>query len=796
MGGAGLPGFDSSVWDDAVKKVPLILLVLCAAPAQAGEAERVFESIRDSVVTVTTLDERGQIDGEGSGVVVASGLVVTNCHVVQEAAAIRVRSGDKEFKSSVMLWDAQRDLCRLEVPGLAATSVKIRGYRDVQAGESAYAVGNPLGFGLSVSAGIVSAVGRIKGEPQILTSAPISPGSSGGGLFDAQGRLIGVTTRLFSGAQNLNVALPADWIVELPQRGTPPREAAAVSGPDPDWLNQAESLRKSAQWTKLAELARSWQETYPTSAEAGAFLGLALLSMHQLQEAKGVLLAALQHDSRHATALSYLATVHRGLGEKKAAMENLLRAMSLQPSQGYFYRVLARWQGEDGALDEAVKTIQTALRLQPWDELHWQVLGGLLQRQKRYEEAVEAYRTVLRLNPNNPAVTSSLARALAVLGDRNAARQVLGAVPAGQAYDAQTWIGLGVAEEKQGRHAEAERAYRKALEINPALPEAWHHLGLLLLKTNRTKEAEDAFRQALKYRPDFALAWTNLGSLLSQRGDKTGAREAFEKATAADPSHAGAWFNLAIVRRELRDLPGAVEAAEAAVGRDSANGRAWAYLGEMRLRLGRKEEALKALREAERIAPRNEIALQSLAMYYGTGGEPGEALRYAERVLEINPASPESWSNKGYTLLKLKRYAEAAIAFETAIRLQPDLANPWINLGECYLRQGQLGKAIAALEQAIKLAPAAPDARLYVAQAYTTSGQHTKAKEHLNALLGKAPTFVPAWYLLATVNVAQDNRQEALEAYAKLKSLAPTKARELRERSRSQGLPLSFDLPE
>ena len=775
---------------------PIIFLVLCAAPAQAGEAERVFEGARDSVVTVTTLDERGQIDGEGSGVVVAPGLVVTNCHVVQEAAAIRVRLGDREFNASVGLWDAQRDLCRLDVPGLAAPAVVIRGYRDVQVGETVYAVGNPLGFGLSVSAGIVSAIGRFRGESQVLTSAPISPGSSGGGLFDAQGRLIGVTTRLFSGAQNLNVALPADWIAELPQRRAPVRQATAVSGPDPDWPGHAESLRKSAQWKELAERARSWRETYPTSGQGDMYLGQALSNMLEWDEAKQVLSTALERDPHNAGALGYLAIVKRNLGEKEAAMADLRRALSLLPMQGYFYRVLARWQGEDGAIDEAVKTIQTALRLQPWDEVHWQFLGGLRHRQARHQVAVEAYRTVLRLNPNNSAVASSLAGALAALGDGNAARQVLASLPAGQAYDALTWTKLGVAEQKQGRYAEAERAYRKALEINPAMPEAWYNLAGLMLQTSRTKEAEDALHLALKYKPDNALAWTELGGLLSERGDKSEAREAFEKATAADPSLFAAWYRLAMVRRELRDLPGTAAAAERAARLDPSNGAVLAYLGETLVRLGRQEEALKALREAERLDPKNGLALQGLCMYYGMRGEPGKALGYAERALEINPAAPESWSNKGYSLLKLKRYPEAAKAFETAIRLKPDLPNPWINLGEAYLRQQQLGKAIGALEKAIALAPAAPDARLYVAQAYTASGQHTKAKEHIRELLKQSPTFVPAWHLLTAVNVAQDNKQEALEAYVKLKSLDPAKARDLRERSRNQGLPLSFDLPE
>ena len=188
---------------------------------------------------------------------------MTNCHVVQEAAAIRVRLGDREFNASVGLWDAQRDLCRLDVPGLAAPAVVIRGYRDVQVGETVYAVGNPLGFGLFRQRG-----NRLGHRPiQRRIAGPHKrayfSGLQRGGLFDAQGRLIGVTTRLFSGAQNLNVALPADWIAELPQRRAPVRQATAVSGPDPDWPGHAESLRKSAQWKELAERARSWRETHP-----------------------------------------------------------------------------------------------------------------------------------------------------------------------------------------------------------------------------------------------------------------------------------------------------------------------------------------------------------------------------------------------------------------------------------------------------------------------------------------------------------------------------------------------------
>lgn len=774
----------------------MLLLLACAASARAGEAEHVFDSVRGSVVTISTLDERNEIDGEGSGVVVAAGQVVTNCHVVQEASAIRVRAGDKEFSATWTLGDVQRDICRLEVPGLTAPAAKVRRYREVQTGEAVYAVGNPLGFGLSVSAGLVSSVREYNGEPQIYTSAPISPGSSGGGLFDGQGRLIGITTRFFGGAQNFNVALPADWIAELAVRGAAPGKASAAVAPDPDWLGQAEALRASGQSAKLAEWARRWREAYPTSVQAGGYLGLGLIQLNQLQEAKQVLLTALKQDPDSPTAISYLALARRGLGEKEAAMQDLRQAIALGPATGYFQQLLARWQWEEGAREQALISAQDAVRLAPGDENSWALLADVRLRQQQYKEAVAAFRSVLQLKPNNPVATTGLAQALAGLGENDAARQAL-ATTATQSNDAGTWSNLGVAEEKLGHYAEAERAYRKAVELNPAMPETWKNLALVLLKSNRAQEAEDALRQALKQKPDFALAWLNLSELLYKRGDKAGAGEALEKATSANPSFAAAWHALGVLRRETGDIAGAVAALEKASQLDPSRGETWAYLGEMQLRSGHADEALKALQEAEKIDPKSELTMEALSMYYGTrGGDHARALTYAERAVAINPASPAALSSKGYTLLKLGRYAEAVPAFETAIRLQPDFANAWINLGEAYLRQKQLGKAITTLEQSLKLAPSAVDARLYLASAYIGSGLNRKGQEHLETLLRQTPGLVPGWYALTTLHVMQGNKPEALAAYAKLKSLSPSGARNLREQTRARGLPATFKLPE
>ena len=105
-------------------------------------------------------------------------------------------------------------------PGVSAPAVPLASDA-VVVGQTVYALGAPAGLELTLSAGLVSALRLDDAErlTAIQTSAAISPGSSGGGLFDDQGRLIGITTAFIGGnTQNLNLALPVSMVRELPER--------------------------------------------------------------------------------------------------------------------------------------------------------------------------------------------------------------------------------------------------------------------------------------------------------------------------------------------------------------------------------------------------------------------------------------------------------------------------------------------------------------------------------------------------------------------------------------------------
>jgi len=192
-----------------------------APPESEGTSEAVFGKASQSVVTVKVYPDgsRGTVT-QGSGVVVAPGLVATNRHVVESGGEIVVFHRGESHPATVEQADPEYDLCTLRVPSLPAPPSETAPVGTLRTGQRVYAIGAPQGLDLTISSGLVSAL-RPYGEfPLIQTDASVSQGSSGGGLFDTEGRLVGITTASAMDGQNLNFALAADLVFRLPERGT------------------------------------------------------------------------------------------------------------------------------------------------------------------------------------------------------------------------------------------------------------------------------------------------------------------------------------------------------------------------------------------------------------------------------------------------------------------------------------------------------------------------------------------------------------------------------------------------
>ena len=188
---------------------------------------QVAEMVSPSVVVITTEQVES---GAGSGVIISSdGYILTCAHVVSGASNITVSIGDKDYPATLVGEDTTSDIAVVKVDATGLTPATVGDSDSLKVGESVMAVGNPLGeLGGTVTSGIVSALNRsvsIQGSSSVNTmsliqmDASVSPGNSGGGLFNMNGELVGIVNAKSSDsdAEGLGFAIPVNDAVKVAQ---------------------------------------------------------------------------------------------------------------------------------------------------------------------------------------------------------------------------------------------------------------------------------------------------------------------------------------------------------------------------------------------------------------------------------------------------------------------------------------------------------------------------------------------------------------------------------------------------
>jgi serine protease Do len=158
----------------------------------------------------------------GSGFIIdKEGYIVTNNHVIEDADQIKVRlANEKEFDAEVIGRDSNTDLALIRIaPGSDLVSAEIGDSDRLEVGEWVVAMGSPFGLEQTVTAGIVSAKGRVIGagpyDDFIQTDASINPGNSGGPLLDMNGRVVGINTAIIASGQGIGFAIPVNMAMDI-----------------------------------------------------------------------------------------------------------------------------------------------------------------------------------------------------------------------------------------------------------------------------------------------------------------------------------------------------------------------------------------------------------------------------------------------------------------------------------------------------------------------------------------------------------------------------------------------------
>jgi tetratricopeptide (TPR) repeat protein len=229
----------------------------------------------------------------------------------------------------------------------------------------------------------------------------------------------------------------------------------------------------------------------------------------------------------------------------------------------------------------------------------------------------------------------------------------------------------GIILHEKGKLANAERAYKKAIKINPNFVEALSNLGNVLLDQGRLKEASNAFLKALKLLPDHPMLLNNVGNVLQLQGENEKALPLLNKAISQDPDNAHAYNNLGNALRALE----------------------------------RNEEAVAAYKRVVEINPEFAIGYYNLGLILVELEELNDAIDCFNQALRINPADKNAYLGLGNARSAQGNLDQAVSAYQKAIAIDPLYEKAYKELGKAFGDHGEIEKALTANRKALEINP-------------------------------------------------------------------------------------------
>lgn len=442
--------------------LPALLLAsaVCASlPAAGALPEEVFERAAPSVVVVERLDAAGKRNGFASGVVVGPDRVVTSCHAVTGTAALQVRVRGTRLPTRLEYADVERDLCQLEVDDLNRKAVRIVAATQLKVGQRVYAIGTPKGLELTLSEGLISSLRPRARSFVIQTSAPMSRGSSGGGLFDDEGRLVGIAAFQYARGQNLNFAVPAGWVPEVATRAKASWAKAGLAATAEQPLGaRTLALMDIGNYEAALQVAREWTQAAPADALPRHALGRAYAGLKRSDEAVMALRSATKLKPEFIRAWLDLGTAYTAAGDEdnalaaysealridaqsaearrgrgvaltalhryEEAVEELHRAIDIDQSYDAAWEALAVAHATEGRPDLAAAACRKGLKLNPLSFVLWYQFGLVQAERGQAVQAIQAYEEALRLQPDYLAAVYDLGVLYSQQGERAKAREI------------------------------------------------------------------------------------------------------------------------------------------------------------------------------------------------------------------------------------------------------------------------------------------------------------------------------------------------------------------------------------
>ncbi len=510
---------------------------------RAQTIEQIAEKALAATVYLEMQDSIGETLSIGSGFFVRQDLIVTNYHVIEGAARGTAKLVGKHTKytiEGVATTNTYNDLVLLKIPASGVKPLPLVENSDrVKIGARVYVAGNPKGLEGTFSDGIISSKrgGPAKGCLQM--TAPISPGSSGGPVLNTRGEVIGVSFMTIEGGQNLNFAIPSNYIKTL----------LAIS-------NRVRPLSRVSSTVSAETYFRRGYMKY----ESGDYQGALAAFDSTIQ---------LRPDA--AEAYVNRGNVKGKLGQLNAAIADYDTAIRLRPDLVDAYVNRGAAKADLGQLNAAIADYDTAIRLRPDDAEAYVNQGSAKYKLGQFNAAISDYDTAIRLKPEYAEAYYDRGLVKRKLGQFNAAIADYDTAIRLKPEYAEAYLGRGLAKRKLGQFNAAIADYDTAIRLKPEYAEAYLGRGLAKDALGQSNVAIADFDTAIRLKPNYAEAYANRGSAKGKLGQFNAAISDFDTAIRLKPDLAEAYANRGVTKASLnrtweakRDLQTALRLAEKA----------------------------------------------------------------------------------------------------------------------------------------------------------------------------------------------------------------------------------------
>ena len=313
-----------------------IISFLITAAASTQNNEQLAEKALAATVYLEMADRDGNTLGFGSGFFVGQSQIATNLHIVEGAAkgtAKLAGSPTKYTVDGISTIDEKNNLALLKVTGFEGEPLPLGDSDTVKADETVYVAGNPKGLEGTFSKDIVNSLHEGAAQKQFQMTALIAPGSSGGPILNGNGEVIGISLITLEDGQNLNFAIPSNYLKEL--------------------------LTQSGKAKPL------WRGKQSISAETHLRWGYAKYRLDQYQAAIADYDAAIGLKPDFAPAYYFRGTVKRSLGQYKEAIEDYDTAIDLKNDFAFAYYFRGTIRGDLGEHFIAIQDYNKAIDAKP-----------------------------------------------------------------------------------------------------------------------------------------------------------------------------------------------------------------------------------------------------------------------------------------------------------------------------------------------------------------------------------------------------------------------------------------------